>query len=120
MSEIPFASLLSALALSDQEMRLGTRLKIADDPNPFVAPTLQILGPESLRPLDSEVLFIKASAAVGKSTIAQHLSHNRRIPLLDLSKVPVSTGSLKALLFDVAGIGDPLQMCNTDRPVSAY
>jgi hypothetical protein len=109
MSEIPFASLLSALALSDQKLRLGTRLKIADDPNPFVAPTLQILGLESVRPLDSEVLFIKASAAVGKSTIAQHLSHNRRIPLLDLSKVPVSTGSLKALLFDVAGIGDPLQ-----------
>src|ERR1043166_5340007 len=109
MAEISFNSLLGAVSRSNHTLRLGTRLKISEDPNPFVAPTLRVLGLDKPRPLDAEVLFIKASAAVGKSTIAQRLSHALQVPLLDLSKVPVSTGSLKALLLDVSGAGDPLQ-----------
>ncbi len=46
-------------------------------------------------------MLIEASAAVGKSTIAGYLSSSLNIPLLDLAKIPVSTGSLKALLLDI-------------------
>jgi pantothenate kinase len=43
-------------------------------PEPFVAPTLTLMQGETAKPLDAEVIFIKASAVVGKSTIASHLS----------------------------------------------
>jgi hypothetical protein len=60
-------------------------------------------------------LFIEASAAVGKSTTASYIAGSLHIPLLDLAKVAVGTGSLKALLLDVTGIGDPLQLFHTGK-----
>src|ERR1043166_5635139 len=107
MAEISFNSLLGAVSRSNHTLRLGTRLKISEDPNPFVAPTLRVLGLDKPRPLDAEVLFFKASAAVGKSTIAQRLSHPLRVPLFALSKVPVSTVLLRAFFLVVGGGGDP-------------
>jgi hypothetical protein len=41
---------------------------------------------------------VEAPAAVGKSTFAAHLSASRRLPLLNLAQVRVSTGTLAGLL----------------------
>ena len=48
--------------------------------------------------LEKELIFIEASAAVGKSTLARQLSATLKAPILDLAKVAVSAGSLGTLL----------------------
>jgi hypothetical protein len=115
MAEISFDTFRASLSRPSQALTLGNRLKLPQGPNPFVAPTLRVIEPDLPRPLDAEVLFIKASAAVGKSTIANHLANTLQIPLLDLARVPVSTGSLKALLLDVSGLGNPLEAFHAGR-----
>lgn len=106
--ELEFEALVRALPKRARSLSLGQRLRIPESPRPFVAPTLRLMQDETTDPLRAEVIFIKASAAVGKSTIANHLSSLLRIPLLDLAKVPVSTGSLKALLLDISGAGNQI------------
>ncbi len=103
MTEIPFDSLTAALPRPAPAKSLGQRLKIAVEPKPFVPPTLTTSEVSSATSLSAEAIFVAASAAVGKSTIASHLSATLQVPILDLSKVPVSTGSLKALLLDISG-----------------
>jgi hypothetical protein len=80
-----------------------------------VAPTLRLLQPDTENPLHAEVIFIKASAAVGKSTLANRLSNVLGIPLLDLATIPVSTGSLKALLMDISGAGNPIKSFHSGK-----
>lgn len=97
MPEFPLDALSAALrrpALAPTAEK--TRLIIAERPNPFVSPKLQMSGIDSLA---TEIIFVEASAAVGKSTIAKFLSSSLGIPMLDLSKIPVSTGSLHTLLL---------------------
>ena len=72
--ELGFDALVKALPRRTRALSLGQRLKIPVVPKPFVAPTLTLTQGETAKPLDAEVIFIKASAAVGKSTIASHLS----------------------------------------------
>jgi hypothetical protein len=88
------------------------RLIIAEPPRPFVAPRLDIPGtdPSVIR---KEIIFIEASAAVGKSTLAQQLSATLKAPILDLAKVPVSAGSLYTLLTD-------LEAADQSDPVAAF
>jgi hypothetical protein len=113
--ELEFDALVRALPKRARSLSIGPRLKIPPAPTPFVAPTLHLMQAETLNPLDTEVIFVKASAAVGKSTIANHLSSLLGIPLLDLAKVPVSTGSLKALLLDISGAGNPIKSFHGGR-----
>ena len=84
-------------------------LFIGEAPKPFVAPILDI---EENDPsvLEKELIFIEASAAVGKSTLARQLSATLKAPILDLAKVAVSAGSLQTLLADLeaADKSDPL------------
>ena len=115
MADLEFDELLAALPKRPRSLSLGQRLVIPEAPNPFVAPTFSLLQSETTNPLQVEVVFIKASAAVGKSTIANHLSNILRLPLLDLSKVPVSTGSLKALLLDVKGAGNSINSFHSGK-----
>src|SRR5260370_1799142 len=109
MADVSLEAFKTALERPRKGLSLGRKLKIPDGPKPFGAPTLRVLEADSVNPLEAEVIFIKASAAVGKSTIANHIANALKIPLLDLSQVPVSTGSLKGLLLDVSGVGDPLK-----------
>ncbi len=81
-------------------------LILPSEPRPFVAPTLRQFG-SSLN-LAVEVLFIQAPAAVGKTTLARYLAASKKLPYLDLAKVPVSTGSLKALVSNLTGGPHPL------------
>jgi hypothetical protein len=74
------------------------RLTIADKPSPFVAPKLSVAANEVF---ETEIIYIEAAAAVGKSTIARYLSSVVGVPILDLSKIPVSTGSLHTLLLEL-------------------
>ena len=86
---------------------LSGRMITADHPKPFIAPALNFVLGDDASPFSSEIIFVQASAAVGKSSIAKHLSASQNIPLLDLSKVPVSTGSLKSLILNIEEYDSP-------------
>src|SRR6266705_1831863 len=72
MDEIAFARLFAALAHPKVTLPSRARFIIPASPNPFVPPTLRLS--RNGDPLAAEVLFIQASAAVGKSTIAAALA----------------------------------------------
>lgn len=107
---IPFDSLMASLSAPPPITATGNHLVLAQRPNPFVKPTLESTASID-HAMSAEILFVVAYAAVGKTTMAHFLSSELGIPLLDLATVPVSTGSLKALLYDVYGV---------DSPVSAF
>jgi hypothetical protein len=96
MDEVTFAALVAALAHPRMTLDERARFVIPPIPNPFVPPILR--APHNPDLLKSEVVYIQASAAVGKSTIAAALCAEANIPLLDLAIVPASTGTLKALV----------------------
>lgn len=87
-------------------------LFVAEPPRPFVAPRLDIPGqdPAIIR---KEIIFIEASAAVGKSTLARQVSATLEAPILDLANVPVSTGSLHTVLTG-------LEAADNSDPVAAF
>ena len=115
MTEIPLKTFISALSKPSHSPLPGGRLAVAAKPDPFVAPTLQIRGQKAVQPFSAEVIFVEAAAAVGKSTTANHVSALLEIPMLDLAKVPVSTGSLRALILDLSGSGNPVDAFHSAR-----
>jgi len=100
MEEVKFELLAAALA-SPVHVPTGNKLHVAEAPVPFVAPVFHLL--EGAKLGAGEVILIRASAAVGKTTLARALSAKRGIPILDLAKVPVATGSLIGILNDLKG-----------------
>ena len=111
MSEIALNDLINVLSRTRHFPRVGQtgHFFIAEPPKPFVAPTLDIPG-QAPSAMQKEIIFIEASAAVGKSTLARQISATLKAPILDLAKVPVSTGSLHSLLteLEAADKGDPV------------
>lgn len=105
MEDVKFQELAAALAIPSH-VALSNNLRIAEKPEPFVPPVFTIDDPASL--LASEVILIRASAAVGKTTLARAISAERKIPILDLAKVPVATGSLVGILSDFKGSTPPI------------
>jgi hypothetical protein len=87
-------------------------LFVGEPPTPFVTPRLEIEGSDPSA-LEKEVVFIEASAAVGKSTLARQLSATLKAPILDLANVPVSAGSLRTLLAD-------LEATDKSDPIAAF
>jgi len=114
MSEIALNVLVNVLSRAVHFPKVGQtgRLFIAEPPSPFVAPRLDIRGKDP-SVIHKEIIFIEASAAVGKSTLARQMSATLKAPILDLAKVPVSTGSLYALLTD-------LEAADKSDPVAAF
>ncbi|HEV8016905.1 MAG TPA: hypothetical protein VGP48_15305 [Stellaceae bacterium] len=114
MSEATLDTLAAALSrpVHRPKSGVGSHLFIADKPSPFVAPKFNILE-DTPEPLNREVIFVEASAAVGKSTIAKFMSATLGLAVLDLSKVPVATGSFKTLLQELE---DP----NKSDPLIAF
>jgi hypothetical protein len=100
MEDVKFEALAAALA-RPTHVPSGTKLRMPDPPAPFVPPIFQQDEGVSLEA--SEVILVRASAAVGKTTIARALSAERGVPILDLAKVPVATGSLSGILNDFHG-----------------
>lgn len=95
MDHLPFSVLAEKLPRYNEVVSAPRgRLAVAVEPSPFIPPPLVI----SEHALAAEVLLISAPAAVGKSTAARFLSAVRNAPLLDLSVVAVSTGTLQSLL----------------------
>ncbi len=99
--EIKFDQFINALPDAARPKVPKSRLVIWDRVDPFVPPTLSSSTDDAAAVTSAEVIFIEAPAAVGKSTVARFLSASRRTPLLDLARVPVATGSLKALISDL-------------------
>lgn len=114
MSEIALNVLVDGLSRTAHFPKLGRtgHLFIAEPPRPFVAPSLDIPGQDP-SVIQKEIIFIEASAAVGKSTLARQVSATIKAPILDLAKVPVSTGSLHTLLTD-------LEAADKSDPVAAF
>ena len=114
MSEIALNVLVNVLSRPVHFPKVGRtgRLFIAEPPRPFVAPRLDIPGKDP-SVIQKEIIFIEASAAVGKSTLARQVSATLKAPILDLAKVPVSTGSLHTLLTD-------LEAADKSDPVAAF
>lgn len=108
--EILFVQIVHALAKGRHRPPANARLTIPDRPTPFVSPTFTAAAKTAANPFAAEVIFVEASAAVGKSTMAHYLSAFQNAPLLDLAIVPVSTGSLKSLVSDLDG----------DDPIAAF
>jgi hypothetical protein len=99
MQQLSFEEIQQAIARPEHKP-IGDKLRVATAPEPFVAPRFERADGQlgsSLR----EVVLIRASAAVGKSTIAKALSAARDVPILDLATTAVATGSLKGLLSDL-------------------
>ena len=109
---ISFTDLAAKIARPKHSLKAKARLRIPASPDPFVSPDFRVIeGDESLA---AEIVFIEASAAVGKTTTARALSALTGAPLLDLTEVPVSTQSLMGLLrSDFSGSGDPVQAFQT-------
>jgi len=114
MPEIALNVLVDVLGRPVHVPKVGGtgHLFIAEPPTPFVAPRLDIPGQDP-SVIHKEIIFIEASAAVGKSTLARQLSATLKAPILDLAKVPVSTGSLHTLLSD-------LEAADKSDPVAAF
>ena len=72
MSEIALNVLVNVLSRPVHFPKVGQtgRLFIAEPPRPFVAPRLDIPGKDP-SVIQKEIIFIEASAAVGKSTLAR-------------------------------------------------
>lgn len=100
MEDVSFKELAQALVIPDH-IPAGPNLSIAERPEPFVPPVFVKNCDKRLQ--DAEVLLVRASAAVGKSTLTRALSAERRLPVLDLARVPVATGSLIGLLSELRG-----------------
>ena len=114
MSEIALNVLVNVLSRPVHFPKVGQsgRLFIAEPPRPFVAPRLDIPGKDP-SVIQVEIIFIEASAAVGKSTLARQVSATLKAPILDLAKVPVSNGSLHTLLTE-------LEAADKSDPVAAF
>jgi hypothetical protein len=91
-------------------------LVIGEAPTPFVAPRLETEEGDTSA-LEKEIIFIEASAAIGKSTLAKQLSATLKAPILDLAKVAVSAGSLRTMLAELesADKSDPLAAFHEGR-----
>jgi hypothetical protein len=102
MTEVTLNTLMAALSRPAHFPKASDRvhLIVASTPIPFVPPKFEILG-SAADALDAEVIFIEASAAIGKSTIAKFMSAALGASILDLSKVPVATGSFRTLLQEL-------------------
>ena len=114
MSEIALNVLVNVLSRPLHFPKVGRtgHLFIAEPPRPFVAPRLDIPGNDP-SVIQKEIIFIEASAAVGKSTLARQMSATLKAPILDLAKVRVSTGSLHSVLTD-------LEAADQSDPVAAF
>jgi hypothetical protein len=104
-----FDDLIAKIARPSHRLNHGARLVVAGQPKPFVSPRLQPDQGDVVN-VNVEVIFIEAPAAVGKSTLARAISSKTGAPLLDLTKVPVSTQSLVGLLHaDCLGSTNPVE-----------
>lgn len=114
LKEYELAELENALAVPTISPRSNGRLVIASEPKPFVAPRLRVTDPRNSAAFAVEVVFVQASAAVGKSRMASYLSARKNVPLLDLSVTRVSTHSLMGLLqAEIDGPVDPVDAFQT-------
>ena len=100
MESIEFSVFANGLTSSPFALKDNSRLTIAKDPSPFVSPRLDISSSNELR---CDVILIRASAAVGKSTVARRLSAKNNIPILDLTKVTIGAGGISGFLDALEG-----------------
>jgi hypothetical protein len=117
MRTLALQQLLDSLARPVLVPRANARVAVAEEPVPFIAPTLSTKHVTiDIEPFGAEVILISAPAAVGKSTVARYISSRARVPLLNLATTPVSTHSLVGILqADFEGEGSALAAFHNAR-----
>jgi hypothetical protein len=109
MHTVALQELLAHLSRPVLLPRENARVRVAEAPIPFVPPSLSTKRMSTGDPFGAEVILISAPAAVGKSTVARHVSAEAQVPLLNLATTPVSTHSLVGILqADFEGDGNAL------------
>ena len=104
MFEFTYDNLIAALPNNDLSLTARSVLRLQDRrPPTFIKPTLAASDQNALT---ASVIVICAPAAVGKSMLASALSADARLPVLDLSVVPVATGSLRSCFSDLGPDGE--------------
>ncbi len=105
---LSFEQLAESIAHPSFSLRPKARLRRPEAPAPFVPPDLRVHD-NLPNPLHAEVIFVEASAAVGKSTMAKALAARTGAPFLDLAEIPVSTQSLVGILqTDFLNVANPI------------
>ncbi len=104
VTELSYDDLVRALPKTELRPAAASVLRLEATRSPtFVPPSLMAEDPGALH---SSVLVICAPAAVGKSMLAAALSADGHLPILDLSMVPVATGSLRSCFTDLGPDGE--------------
>ena len=102
MNQVKLSIIESAIVSAiGPDAQTRTSIAVAPMPIPYIPPTFRVNDGD----LNSEIIFVKAPAAVGKSVTAKYLSSKRNAPLLDLADVAVGTGSLQGLLTEYCSDG---------------
>ena len=94
----PLETLISVIADAHLPLRDSTSLGVPAPPTPYVAPTFHFPHRNDIEQLKSDIIFVQAPAAVGKSTTAKYISSRKKAPLLNLARVAVGQDSFGGIL----------------------
>ena len=98
---IPLEALVDVIANCEVSLA-NSNLAVPKMPEIYVPPKFRYV--ESDGTLESDVVFVQAPAAVGKSITAKYIASANGVPMLDLAKVPVGTDSLRGMIGNDAAL----------------
>ena len=88
--------------IADCKVALGNKnLAVPKKPDIYVPPQFHYVESGAI---ESDVIFVQAPAAVGKSITANYIASTKGAPMLDLSRVPVGTDSLRGMIGNDAAL----------------
>lgn len=99
---IALQALLDVVADCKVSLTNSKNLAVPKMPDIYVPPTFHYV--ESGGNLESDVVFVQAPAAVGKSMTASYIASTKGAPMLDLARVPVGTDSLRGMIGNDAAL----------------
>ena len=98
----PLEDLLAIVAHSELAVFNRINFTIPEKPSIYVPPTFHYV--DNSDTIESEVVFVQAPAAVGKSMTAKYIASSKRTPILDLARTPVGTDSLRGMIGNDAAL----------------
>ena len=91
-------ALLSVITDAHLSPEDTTSIAVSPPPRPYVPPTFHFPENQATEHLTSDVIFVQAPAAVGKSTTAKYISSRTKAPLLNLAQIAVGQDSFHGIL----------------------
>lgn len=99
---IPLESLVDVIANCKVSLASSKNLAVPKMPEIYVPPKFRYVDSDGT--LESDVVFVQAPAAVGKSITANYIASTNGVPMLDLARVPVGTDSLRGMIGNDAAL----------------